>query len=285
MPSRRIALLLVLLIVVGALAGSWLYLDSMPVRAIEVLANGQLTIEVPIMTQFVLPAIVGQTSTWTNVSLSDMEPFTFHWSSVASDGSPVHIVLREIPNPYGFEAAGDDAFVYRELFVSSMGASVPESANVWTYTWQMDYVARRMAAHNGFFERTWVEILVRPPDSLIGGSYLLPHANVSVPGPDDLVLTGIVDSLTATGPWTYERKLPDFALPKSPFRHRVAPITFGIGAAGTVSASLESTFLWGPRGDYTATMSGSGNVGITITWYWDARFGSLYPVVGRPYGG
>ena len=41
---------------------------------------------------------------------------------------------------------------------------------------------------------------------------------------------------------------------------------------------MASSFRWGPAGEYRVTASGDGPVRYTITCYWDARFGGLYPV-------
>lgn len=286
LSKRRAALILVLVTVFAALAGSWLYLGSGPARQIATLASGQFTLEVPLITQYVLPAVISGAASETVVGLSGTEPFTFRWLSSASDGSAVQFVFRpRAQSPFSFEDAGEDAFVYREIGRTGFGNPNAGQAEAWVYTWRMDYVARRMAAYDGFFERTWIEILFSPPDSLVGGAFVLPYANVSVPGSADLLPTGVVDSLSASGNWTYERRLSDFGLPANPFRHRIAPISIAIGSGLVVSAILESSFLWGPAGEYTARTSGSGNVDVTITWYWDARFGGLFPVVSQPYGG
>lgn len=282
---RRRALLVLVLLLASVVAGSWWRLSSLPPREIAVLASGGLTFEVPILTYYTLPAAGVGSSVETTFSYSGTEPFMFHWSGSASDGSPVHFVFRPRLNSlFSFEPSDDGGFVFRENGRTGGGSGVPSDALVVTYTWEFDYTVRRMAAYDGFLAKQWVEIDYTPPLSLISCGCRLPYANVSVPGAADLLRTGVVDRVNyASGNWSYGRSLSDFALPVTPFHHHVATVSIDLGTAGSVSASLESSFRWGPGGEDHATMSGRGNVDMTIAWYWDARFGGLYPVLTPPY--
>ena len=258
--------------------GAWFYLGSLPPRDLELLAAGRVVFDVPILTRYTLPALGPNASVETTIGISGTEPFYFHWRGTASDGSPVRFVLRPDPNAtaLAFESLDEDSFVFHLNGRDTGGSPNPNEGSVWAHTWVMDYAARRMARYDGFLERTWIEVAF-VPRVLLECICPMPYANVTYPNESDLMPTGIVDQLTSAGPWSYERALSDFALPAQSFDHNVAPISIDVGPAGTVSAILASAFRWGPGGEYRVTAAGDGPVRYTIRWYWDARFGGLYP--------
>jgi len=265
-------------VVLISIAGAWFYLGSLPPRDLGLLAAGRVVFDVPLLTRYTLPEMGPNASVETTIGISGTEPFYFHWIGTASDGSPVRFTLRPDPNStsLGFDSVDEDSFVFYINGRETGSSPNPAEGSVWAFTWVMDYSARRAARYDGFIERTWIEIGF-VPRILLECICPMPYANVSYPGDSDLTPTGIVDSLTSAGPWSYERTLSDFVLPARSFDHETGPISIDAGPAGTVSAVLESTFRWGPAGEYRVTAAGDGPLRYTITWYWDARFGGLYP--------
>ncbi|HYV08528.1 MAG TPA: hypothetical protein VEL81_02995 [Thermoplasmata archaeon] len=274
---RRLAITFGAILLIS-LAGAWFYLESLPPRDLGLLAAGRVFFDVPLLTRYTLPEMGPNASVETTVGISGTEPLYFRWIGTASDGSPLRFVIRPDPNStsLGFDPVEEDSFVFHINGRTTGSSPNPAEGSVWALTWVMDYSARRIARYDGFFERTWIEIGF-VPRSLIECICSMPYANVTYPGDSDLMPTGIVDQLTSAGPWSYERVLSDFVLPAQSFDHETGPISIDVGPAGTVSAIVASAFHWGPAGEYRVTAAGDGPVRYTITWYWDARFGGLYP--------
>ncbi len=272
--------MIIAVVVLVSLTGAWFYLGSLPPRDLGLLAAGRVVFDVPLLTRYTLPTLGPNASVETTVGISGTEPFYFQWFGTASDGSPVRFVLRPDPNStsLGFDSLDVDSFVFHINGRDTGSSPNPAEGSAWAHTWVMDYAARRMARYDGFIERTWIEVGF-VPRVLLECICPMPYANVTYPSASDLMPTGIVDRLASAGTWSYERALADFALPAGSFDHAIGPISIDVGPAGTVSAILASTFRWGPAGEYRATAAGDGPVDVTITWYWDMRFGGLFPDV------
>ncbi|MCI4371269.1 MAG: hypothetical protein L3J78_01325 [Thermoplasmata archaeon] len=284
-PSRftsKVVAGILIAVVLAAFVVSWFALSAQPPRVLEVLANGQFTVIVPLLTGYTFPSFGSSPTAFTWINITETEPFTFHWSGTARDGSAVRFVLRPNSSAYSFESDQDNEFRFRVLGGLGSGFPGPDRGILQVYTWDVRYVARRMAVYSGFFQDSWVEVRFTPIVRLLDNCYL-PCSNVTLPQGAELLPAGEIESLNLSGNWEVSRSLRDFALPSNPFRHASPAVSILAGSAGNVTAILESSFHWGPGGEDFLSIRGSGTVAVSVGWYWDGRFGALYPVLQQPY--
>lgn len=268
-----------LILVFVAVDIAYQYLDSLPQEVIAAGSPQHSFLDVTLST-FYAPVLLGAQNLNASafVTFAAGTSFGFAWTNTTSSGLAVRFVLE--PSP-GFAAASGGGFTYSMASgPSTIGVTLPGHAGGIETLWRMDYVVRRMSAWEGFARATWIEV-----DYSLSSVALqvgnLPLGNVSVPTPADLLPTGVVDRIDVTlAPgtlWSYNRSLRDFSVPKAPFAHALPAVPLQGGSAGNLTATLVSSFRWAAGDDYQVRASFSGRVNGTLTWYWDVRFGSLYP--------
>lgn len=257
------------------------YLNGLPPEVVSSGGPRQVYLDAALMT-FYAPSIPGATDF--NITLYVVfaagQDFPFHWGNISGTALPVRFVL----SPGGdFTAAASNGFVFGDggSGPSSIAVDRPVPPGAYVSLWSMVYSVQELSAWEGFTKTTWLEVdYSLTPVSLIVGAYL-PVANVTVPGATDLLPTGIVDNMNLSAQpgylWTLSRGLSNFTPPSSPFHHTLPPVTFDASSAGNFTATLTSSFQWAKGDDYRVTMSGSGTSHGSLTWYWDGRFGSLFP--------
>ncbi len=256
------------------------YLNGLPPTLVASSGPGQARVDVVLMTLYT-PSLPG--STGFNVSatvvLGDGWHFPFTWGNVSGTTLPVQFVVASSSD---LTANGTSGFVFTNglLGATSWGTDRPAPPSALVNLWTLDYSVQELSAWRGFRQVSWLEVDYRvTPTYLVLGDPL-PVANVSAPGPSDLLSTGVMDSLNlSVAPgfvWSLNRDLANFAAPPSAFHHTLPAVTFDAGSAGMFTASLSSSFRWGKGDDYRVSISGSGTLHGSLTWYWDQRFGSLY---------
>ena len=275
------AVLGVLILVFVAVDVAYQYLDTLPP---EVLASGaprQAYLDVTLFA-FYAPSLPGalDLNVSTRVTFARGMQFDFAWQNVSGAGVPVRFVLA--PSS-GFAAGTGNAFTFLGggNGTTTIGTTRPGAAGAIETVWRMDYTVRRLTAWEGFTRSSWAEVdYSLTPVSLQLGYF--PLGNVSAPSPADLLPTGVADRFDVSAApgtlWYYNRSLGDFKVPSTPFVHRLPAVSLEGGSAGNLSATLASTFRWAAGDNYRVEASFSGRVNGTLTWYWDARFGSLYPM-------
>lgn len=254
------------------------YLNGLPPEVVASSGPGRALLDVALMTLYTppLPGSAGFNVSGT-VVFGNGWHFPFTWGNVSGTTLPVQFVLT--PNSE-FAANGTSGFVVSSTGASSWALDRPGTQSALVEQWTLDYSVRELSVWQGFRQVSWLEVDYRvTPTGLIFGASL-PVANVSAPGPSDLLPTGVTDSLNlSVAPgfqWSLARDLASFAAPPSAFHHVLPVVTFDAGGPGAFTASLSSAFRWGKGDDYRISVSGSGTLQGYLTWYWDARFGSLY---------
>ncbi len=258
------------------------YLNGLPPAVVASSGPGQALVDVALMTLYP-PSLPGSTdfNVSASVVLGDGWHFPFAWENVSGTALPVRFVVA----PSSVLAAnGTSGFVFTDGVVgtTSWGTDRAAPATALVSRWTLDYSVQELSAWQGFRQVSWLEVDYRVTPTYLFIGAALPVANVSAPGPSDLLPTGVTDSLNlSVAPgyqWSIARDLATFAAPPSAFHHTLPAITFDAGSVGTITASLSSSFRWGKGDDYRVSVSGSGTMQGYLTWYWDARFGSLYSV-------
>ncbi len=256
------------------------YLNGLPPAVVASSGPGREFVDVTLMTLYP-PSLPGFTGV--NVSaavvIGDGWHFPFTWGNVSGTTLPVQFVAT---SSSGLAANGTSGFVFTDGLLGpttwSTDRQVPASALV--NLWALNYSVRELSAWQGFRQVSWLEVDYRVTPTYLFIGAALPVANVSAPGPSDLLPTGVTDSLNlSVAPgfqWSLDRDLANFAAPPSAFHHTLPAVAFDAGSAGTFTASLSSAFRWGKGDDYRVSISGSGTMHGYLTWYWDLRFGSLY---------
>ena len=272
----------VALAVLGGSAGSWVYFSGLPPRLLAILGAGTLLIEVPMMTLYTLPKLGVNGSVVSETGLNELDFVVVRWSGWA-EGLPVRVTLREQTNAspyYSFTEIDTGTWLYRVSRGSEgFGVELPSAEEVVSHFWNVQFTARAMARYEGFLEVRWIEILLLPLTSG-GAACHMPCANVSPPASDDLMATGVVDHVDLAGMWQYARAIGEFELPDRSFRNILPDQVIDAGAEGPVTLHMETEFHWGAAPLHRIASAGEGPVSFSVTWYWDGRFGSLYPVVG-----
>ena len=269
-----------LILVFVAADVAYQYLDSLPPDVAATGPPGHAYLDVTLFT-FYTPSFQGSVdlNASTMVTFAAGAHFQLAWENTTASGLPVRFVLAP---SRGFASGRDGAFTYRwATGTTSVGTVLPGHAGGIEGVWRMDYTVRRMSAWEGFTRASWVEVdYSLSPLTLEFGN--LPLGNVSAPGPAVLLPTGVaepVDVNAAPGTfWFGNWSLGDFRTPSAAFVHTLPATLLGGGGAGSVTATLASTFEWAKGDNYQVEASFSGLVHGTLTWYWDARFGSLVPV-------
>ena len=268
----------VLILVVVTVDVAFVFLDGLPPEVLASSGPRETFIDAVLMT-FYAPTIPGAVDVTASAFVALPSGFhtTFAWTNVTGAGVPVRFVL----SPSGSFASGP-ANGFEEtgpaLGATTFGIDRPGRSGAWDEVWRMNYTVRELSAWEGFLKTTWIQVDYRltPVAVLVGD---LPLGNVTVPGPADRMATGVTDpidvDLTPGYVESLQRSLTDFPAPSSPFHHAFPPLTFDAGAAGSLAATLVSSFQWAKGDDCRVTLSFSGQVNGTLAWSWDARFGSL----------
>lgn len=257
------------------------YLNGLPPQVISSGPSRQTYLDVPLMT-FYTPSIPGASDF--NVTLTVVfatgEHFPFAWEGVAGTPLPVRFALE--PSD-GFATGPSNGFTYTTAVGwSSIGVEGPHSPGAYVSLWSLNYTVREMSAWEGFTKATWLQVdySILPVSLFVGAP--LPVANISAPTASDLLPTGIVDSLNFTVQpgylWPIAHDIYNASTPWPSFHHALPAVTFDAGDGGRFTASLASSFQWAKGDNYRVAMSFSGSLHGWATWYWDARFGSLFAV-------
>lgn len=257
------------------------YLDGLPPEVVSSGGTGQMYLDAALMT-FYTPTVPGATNFNVSVTADFASgwQFPFTWANISGTALPVRFLLA--PST-AFEANSTTGFIFTDGVTTAtwIGVERPEPPGALVSLWSMEYSVRQMSVWEGFSKVSWMEVdySLTPVSLDIGAP--LPVANVSVPSAAQILATGLTDSLNqSVAPgylWSLSRDLANFP-PPPVFHHALPAVTFDAGSAGSFTASLTSSFRWGKGDDYKVVLSGSGSMHGSLTWYWDARFGSLYTV-------
>ena len=259
--------------------GFGLYLNwrnSLPPREVGVLSQGQLYLDVPLMTFYTFGALdVQGFHTSVEVSFAPTSLLVLAWEDAHAGGLPVSFVVS---SGGGFESAGSGGFAFflGGAPVLGPGSAQPGISAVLVSKWVLNYTVREMAFHDWLSDVPFLEVDVRP--SVWGWSeLLLPGANTTAPSASDLApvgspVRGIIDPGI---PWSMNLSVHDLTLPQSRFVHVLPPITFPGGSAGPVTVTLSASFSWSKADTYKTGMWGSGAVNLSYQPFVDLRFGSI----------
>ncbi|HYM40577.1 MAG TPA: hypothetical protein VEY12_10655 [Thermoplasmata archaeon] len=258
------------------------YLNGLPPQVLSVLGRGQAYLDVAFMTVYT-PSIPGATdfNVTAMVTFANGWQFPFAWGNVSGTSLPVRFVLS--PSDV-FRTGPSDGFVYGEAVsgTTRIGVVGPHPPGAFVSLWFMTYSVRQLTAWQGFTQATWLEVdYALAPVSLDFGEPL-PVANVSAPVASDLIPAGITDDLNLSVQPGYvlplDHDIYNASSPWPTFHHALPAVTFRAGSVGNFTASLTSSFQWAKGDNYRVEMTFSGALHGYLTWYWDARFGSLYAV-------
>ncbi len=251
--------------------------NQAPPRVLAVLSQGRAYLDVPVMT-FYTPSDFGAPNllTVTNYSFAASSRLSFAWFGVSGASLPVRFVLTS-SGPFLVDASGGFTFSPTTMGLGT-GATdyYPGAQAAQVAHWVMDYTVRELAVYDWLGEDRWIEVdydLASPSGCLCN----LPTANTSAPLPADLAPVGIPVNLTVDNGilWSYEVSVDTAPLPVTVFHHALPSLRFSLGGLGNISATLTSTFQWGPGADYVMRMSGTGPANVSFQVYLDTRFGSL----------
>ncbi len=269
-----------LILVFAGVYGVYAYLNGLPAAVVASSGPGRALLDVALMTLYT-PSVPGSSNfnVTATVTFGNGWRFPFEWGNVSGTILPVRFVLTA---SNAFTVNGTTGFVFTDGVVgsSTWGADRQEPPSALVCQWTMNYSVRELSVWQGFSQVSWLEVDYALTPTYLAFGAALPVANVSAPGPSDLLPTGISDSLNlSVAPgflWSMDRDLANFAMPASAFHHTLPAVTFDAGGAGPFTASLSSSFRWAKGDDYRVTISGSGTTHGYLTWYWDLRFGALY---------
>ncbi len=279
-PRSRWLKVRVAIAAVLILAAFLVYLNGRnqaPPRVLAVLSHGRAYLDVPVMTFYTSPDFGSPGFlTVTNYSLAALSRLSFAWSGVTGSSLPVRFVLSS-GGPFTADASGGFAFSPTSMGPGTGASDVRHGVQAAQVArWVMDYTAREMAVYDWLGEDHWIEVdygLANPSNCLCN----LPTANTSAPSPADLAPVGSPMNLSVDSGilWSYQVSVDTVSLPVTVFHHGLPTISFPLGGLGNVSATLTSTFQWGPGSDYVMQVSGTGPVNVSLQVYVDTRFGSL----------
>ena len=285
-----IAIIVTLAVVVSGSAVVLLY-SKVPVSSRQVLAvgHGRSSLAVPLMTMYTAPKIpnaqVESSANWSVASTrtGPSTTYLFQWSLLTHLSIPVRFVLNATTEDQNFGAfalgSTADGFAYYPAGTCSggcnstgkvFGASGAGIHDVLYQTWRMDYTVRRITDGIGPTQTSYLEVeFALSPQRMIG--IVLPAANVTPPGPGDVLDASDILHLPAYGQVTTSshgtHSPPDF------FRNTVGTVAFDAGPEGTVTAQLTSRFRWSTVDDYVLSFRASKET--WIRYLFDLRFGSL----------
>ncbi len=258
------------------------YLNGLPPEVVSVGGHGQVYLDVVIMTIYT-PSIPGATdfNVTTSFTFANGGRILFSWGNVSGSALPVRFVLTPSGN---FATGPSNGFADAEspLGTESVAAMGPHPPGAYLARWSMNYSVRELSAWEGFTHATWLEVDYSLTAISIDVGTPLPVCNASTPAASDLLPAGIVDDLNVSVQpgyrWPISHDIYNASTPWPTFHHTLPPVTFAAGSLGNLTASLTSTFQWEKGDNYRVMMSFSGNLRGYLTWYWDARFGSLWTV-------
>jgi hypothetical protein len=209
--------------------------------------------------------------------------YVFQWSALRQPSLPVRFVLNSTTEDrnLGSLAPGSiaDGFVFYPAGTCSgrcnstgrgFGAGGAEIHDVLHQIWRLDYIVRRFTDVFGSTPKSYLEVefsiaLLRG----IGES--LPAANVTLPGPSDLMEVPGFTNLSAYSKVTLSVR-GAYSSPVT-FRNNVTTLDFDAGPQGIVTAQLTSRFHWSSVDNYVLSYTISKQAWVRT--FSDLRFGSL----------
>lgn len=275
---RTVAVAVAGLLMTGTL-GYWVYSTATAPPREQVLGEGHLVLEVPIMAVYSMAPPKEGITTVTRVQVPGTSLMHFAWGNATAGGLPVRFILA----PQGpFLQGSPNGFLYRPAGTNQSGSALSLGASgggqkLFSSLWEMDYRVRRMTLSQGYRSDAWIQLdyTLRQP-SPFPVARDLPTGNVTLPALSDLIPAEAKVPVTVAGDaWQYQRSIADFTPPLGRFRHTLPPVVLDGGSAGTLHLQLTSEFSWGKGDTYAISLSGSGDLTMTLDWFWDSRFGAL----------
>ena len=262
------------------LAAFLLYMNARnnaPPRVLAVLGQGQIDLNVPVMTAYAFPNVTSP-GFWaeTNYTFAGPSTMTFRWTEVSGTSLPVRFALATGAGDSAFALAPDGGLNYSFGGISG-SAGVPDQAVALVSEWVMNYTVREMATYAWFGENRWIEVDYRVTNP--GWCFCdLAAAHVSPPGPGDAVAVGSPVHLIVSQslPWNYGVSLQTVTLPVTTYENTLPSLTIPLGGQGNLTAALASSFAWGAKDGYVMRMGGTGPANVNVQVYLDTRFGSLF---------
>jgi hypothetical protein len=259
-----------------------------------VVGHGRATLDVPLMTLYTAPKMPNaQVESWVNWSVASTQAgpstmYVFQWNAVRQPSLPVSFVLNSTTEDrnLGTLAPGSiaDGFMFYPAGTCrggcdstgrGFGAAGAGIHDVLHQIWRMDYTVRRITDVVGSMPKSYLEVefsiaLLQA----IGES--LPAANVTLPGPSDLLEAPGISSLAAYAKVTMSARATQsshHSYSHDSFRNNVTTVDFDAGPQGIVTAQLSSRYRWSSVDDYVLSFMASKETWIRSLF--DLRFGSL----------
>lgn len=261
------------------------------------LANGTAVLEIPFWAWYSAPDLrLRGFATSMNVSYSSTHlgaatSIPFQWGNISGTSESVRFVLERATNlsslgelvrpssGNGFEylPAGEcDATCGKRGIVVGFSGPTPFQSVDFSRV-RMNYTVYRIAEVRNSVEQRWLQVnyTFEALAKYLGVS--LPAANVTLPGPSDLVPATSVQTITfpRTSSWALNFSARELQPTGTSFGNALPPLTFAAGSAGAFNATLGSSFRWDSTSD--SWIGFGAGVGTTLSYqvFFDIRFGTL----------
>ncbi len=264
---------------------------------VEPLGSGNFTLTLPLLSltnpdNASVPNVTFTSYASFSSGYSGISAINYTWTNASEVGLPVRFLLD--PSETGW-TAGPGWFVVQPGGACSEGCS----ERVW-WDWKppgltyfpvleiyVSYVVTRVTLAPPLDALSWLDVTYRFGGTTSGGCLGIPghavycDANVSEPSAADLTPAGSVQTVPLNPYYASSVTFPvqQFVDPSQVFHLTLPPISFDAGSYGTIRAQLVSSFSWGTASDASFQVQGMADHNVTIQFYIDNRFGSLYPVL------
>jgi sec-independent protein translocase protein TatC len=203
---------------------------------------------------------------------------TFLWPKVAPNGKPLVFNLTEPSDALRPTSSGDGFTVPCGPVDGWTGTLTgPNRTVVLFCRWRMEYQVFEIARSAGNSPSSWIQVDFR---ATVLGSGLLDAPGVAVtrPAAQDLRPVASGDVAPTSAPWDYTLNASTLEGWNSTYGHG---LFIGVLRLGQEDSNLlvQRRFQWGPADGLLLTLSGSQITELTVSWYWDTRFGTPWSSV------
>ncbi len=296
------AVIAVVVVVIAAVI-AYAYLGTPPrspvnvaPHIVETLGNGTLYVDVPLWAWYSAPDLpLRGFATSVNISYSSYASgaatgIAFTWENLTGSTEPILFVLERRVNvtSFGFiRPMSANAFTYLpagecEPPCTRVGYSTGTSGGASPPTLefaklQMNYTVYRMAETVNSVDRLWLQVNYTFDSSGVYGGVQLPTANVTLPAAADLVpaTPALTFNGSRTSPWSLNYSAKELQPANLSFSNALPPLQFSAGSAGTLNATLTSSFRWDATSDSWVGFGAERGTTLTYQLFFDIRFGTL----------